>query len=170
MLNKAAFNPSVACQSQPGSSGPMRAEQTMPAQLQMDRSCSSLEHGQTALVSCLHCRSATCYASRSLAHAWGGLLMAPRWLGGNMEQALLPSKYWSRSLCYHQIERARREVPESWAKVTSHPDRNISSNSFTGKLEREKELKSMCLTSFSHVYWGPSSGTIAVAILQSNIK
>lgn len=67
VLNKAAFNPSVACQSEPGSSGPMRAEQTMPVQLQMDRSCGSVERGQTALVSCLHCSSAACYASRSFA-------------------------------------------------------------------------------------------------------
>lgn len=66
VLNKAAFNPSVPCHSQPGSSGPKRAEQTMPVQLQMDRSCGSVERGQTALVSCLHCSSAACYASRSL--------------------------------------------------------------------------------------------------------
>lgn len=114
MLNKVAFNPSVACQSQPGSSGPMRAKQTMPAQLQMDRSCGSVERGQTALVSCLHCSSAACYASRSLSLSLSiscvrrALNGTPR-LRGNMEQDLLPSKYCSRSLTYHQIQREHGE-------------------------------------------------------------
>lgn len=163
MLNKVAFNPSVACQSQPGSSGPMRAKQTMPAQLQMDRSCGSVERGQTALVSCLHCSSAACYASRSLSlslslsHAWGGLLMAPRDSGETWSKIFYPASTAAEaSLIIRYSESTERGTwilspLTQWVKVTSYPDRNTSSNSFTGKLERDKELKSVCLTSLSHV-------------------
>lgn len=107
-----------------------------------------------------HVTQAAHSLSLPLSHAWGGgLLMAPRWLGGNIEQALLPSKHCNRFLRYHQSTARGSKAPQSFLLRHNEQKSRPCQDYFitfihrkTRKRQRiEVKVETMCLTSFSHV-------------------